>query len=302
MIVSRMDKAEAEEDKQQNGRNLDQYHDVVGPCGLAYTAHQHDGQQQHDQKRRNIEPSVPTRGIDVLALQVLQAKRQIRRREPLGRQRQSHPVQQRDDVRRKADADAHIAEGVLENEVPADDPSHKFAKRGVGVGIGRPRDRDHRREFRVAESGQCADDRDKNQRDRQRGPSTRASGNCSMMQQQIDDRRVCPGGQRCRIAADGNANNGEDPRPNHSADAQRRQRNRPQRLLQRVLRLLRLQDQLVDRLRCKDLPGQRARSCLQKNWCGAIQLHIAISNAMQSSSSRAVVRYDIFRSRLRSAE
>ena len=26
----------------------------------------------------------------------------------------------------------------------------------------------------------------------------------------------------------------------------------------------------------KDLPGQRARSCLQKNWCGAFQLHIAI--------------------------
>src|SRR5579862_2269973 len=44
---------------------------------------------------------------------------------------------------------------------------------------------------------------------------------------------------------------------------------------------LRFGDQLVNRLGPEDLPGQRARSCLQKNWCGAFQLQMRFQNAMQ---------------------
>ncbi len=47
------------------------------------------------------------------------------------------------------------------------------------------------------------------------------------------------------------------PDPMTDADAQRRQRDRAQRLLQRVLRPLRFGDQLVDGFCRKDLSGQR---------------------------------------------
>ena len=35
---------------------------------------------------------------------------------------QAEPVEQVDDVRGKADTDAHVGEGVFEDQVPADDP------------------------------------------------------------------------------------------------------------------------------------------------------------------------------------
>ena len=95
-------------------------------------------------------------------------------------------------MRGKADAHAHVTEGVLEDQVPADDPGHQLAKRRVGVGVSRARNRDHGRQLRIAEPSQRADDRHQNKRDRQRGTSAGTSGNCSVMQQQIDDRRVCP--------------------------------------------------------------------------------------------------------------
>ena len=113
-----------------------------------------------------------------------------------------------------------------------------------------------------------------------------------MMQQQIDDRRVPEGSQSSRTATDRNPNNGKDPRSNHRADAKSSQRNRPQRLFQRVFRSLRFRDQFVDRLGSKDLPGQRARSCLLKNWCGAFQLHLRARSAAIDTAALQLSKID----------
>src|ERR1700733_15042209 len=86
-------------------------------------------------------------------------------------------------------------------------------------------------------------------------------------QQQIHNRRIRPRRRGSWIPTDSDANNGKDSRSNNRADTQRRQRYRPQRLLQRVLGPLRFRDQFVDRLRCKDLPAQRVRS---SNRIGAV--------------------------------
>jgi hypothetical protein len=88
-----------------------------------------------------------------------------------------------------------------------------------------------------------------------------------MMEQQIDNRRVRPRRRSSGISTDSNANNGKNSRSNDRANSERRQRYRPQRLLKRVLRPFRFRDQFVDRLRCKDLPGQRVRS---SNRIGAV--------------------------------
>jgi hypothetical protein len=76
-------------------------------------------------------------------------------------------------------------------------------------------------------------------------------------EEEVDDRRLRPGGLLRGIAADGGADDGEDARSDDDADAQRRERDRSKRLLQRVLRQLRFADQLVDGFRGKDLAGQK---------------------------------------------
>ena len=70
---------------------------------------------------------------------------------------------------------AHIADGVLEDQVPADDPGDEFAHGGVGVGVGAAGDGDHGGEFGVAEAGEAADDGDEDEA-RGRGRGRRRGG------------------------------------------------------------------------------------------------------------------------------
>ena len=70
----------------------------------------------------------------------------------------AEPLKKRFNVRCEADADAHVGEGVFEDEVPADDPGDELAEGGVGVCVGRASDGDHRSQFRVAQTGEDADD------------------------------------------------------------------------------------------------------------------------------------------------
>ena len=60
-----------------------------------------------------------------------------------------------DEVARPAHADRRRADGVLEHQVPADDPGDQLAERGVAVGVRAAGDRDHARELRVAEPGEA---------------------------------------------------------------------------------------------------------------------------------------------------
>ena len=67
-------------------------------------------------------------------------------------------VQQSGEVAGPADRDRRGGEGVLEHEVPADEPGHHLAERRVGIGIGAARDGQHGRELRVAQARECAGD------------------------------------------------------------------------------------------------------------------------------------------------
>ena len=72
------------------------------------------------------------------------------------RQRDAEAGQQPLHVAAPADGDGHRADGVFENQVPADHPRHQLAERRVGVGVGAAGDRDHRGELGVAQRGKGA--------------------------------------------------------------------------------------------------------------------------------------------------
>ena len=119
-------------------------------------------------------------------------------REP-GRHRDAEVAQQLAEVARPPDRHADVAHRVLDDQVPADDPRHQLAERGVGVGVGRARDRHHRGELGVAERGEAAGDRGEQERE--------------------DDRRAGAGAER--VADDRGAGRGEDAGADGGADAER---------------------------------------------------------------------------------
>ncbi len=226
MIVRRMNKAHAHEDEGQDGGDLQQDHDVVGLRRLANAAHQDDRQQQHDEKRGNVEAEVPTRRIQRVVLQIGEAAGQIGGRDPAQRGMPAKPVERRGHVRRKTDANGHVADCVFQDQVPADDPRDQLAHGGVGVGVGAAGDGDHRGQLGIAQPGERADDRHQDQRKRQRRTCAGAPKRRRVMHDVIRQRAVEDGGGVEFLSGDGRAHDGEDAGANDRADAEPGQRPR----------------------------------------------------------------------------
>jgi hypothetical protein len=206
----------------------------------------------------------------------------------------AEPVEQVDDVRGKANADAHVGEGVLEDEVPADDPGDEFAERGVGVGVGRAGDGDHAREFGVAEAGEAADDGDQDKRERKCGTRARPAGDgtdvpVKALDDEVDDGGLIPGAGGCRVAADGGADDGEDARADDGSDTERGERDGTEGLFKRVLRGFGVGDQLVDRFGGEDLAGQGCGP-RRVGWCGVDSMRK--QNGRSLSSARCGLSKD----------
>ncbi len=93
-----------------------------------------------------------------------------------------HPVRQAPaegsdqevDVLRHTDRDHRHDRGVLQQQVPADEPADRLAKCRVAVGVGRPGLRDHPAELGVGERRTGAGDAGDDERDGDRGPGGRA--------------------------------------------------------------------------------------------------------------------------------
>ncbi len=114
------------------------------------------------------------------------------------RELHAEAVEQGDHVPRPGDGHRGVADGVLEEQVPADDPGDQLAQRGVGVRVGAARHRDHGGELGVAERGEGADDG---------------------RQDEGEDERRARAGPR-RVPRGGAADGGEDARADDGADAQ----------------------------------------------------------------------------------
>ena len=216
-----MDEAGAGDDEHQDRRDLEQNHDVVGAGGFADTPHQHDGENQHDEKGGEIETEMPARLVDGVALQVGKAGRQKRGRDPARAGMHAEPIHEIDDVGGEADAHRHVADGVFQDQVPTDDPGDQFSHGGVGVGIGAAGDGNHGRQLGIAEPGEGADDRHQHDGKGQCRPSARAARQGMVVHQVIQQRRVQDRGGIKFLARDRGADHGENSRTDHRADAQR---------------------------------------------------------------------------------
>ncbi len=172
----------------------------------------------------------------------------------------AEPIHEIDDVGGKADAYSHVADGVLEDEIPTDDPGDQFAHGGVGVGVRAAGNGNHRRQLRVAEPGEGADDRHQHDGKGQSRscPWTACQG--VVVHQVIEQRSIQNGGGIELLPRDGGADDGKNPRADHRTDAQRGQRPGAKRFLETVLGELRVADQLVDRFGCEQLLSQRLGS------------------------------------------
>ena len=77
-------------------------------------------------------------------------------------------------------------------------------------------------------------------------------------EEEVDDRRLGPGGSLGGVAADGGADDGEDAGADDGADAERGEGDGTEGLLEGVFGALALVDELVDGLGGEDLAGQLA--------------------------------------------
>ena len=168
----------------------------------------------------------------------------------------AEPLERRRHVRRESDAHRHVADGVFQDQVPADDPGDQLAHGRVGVGVGAAGDRNHRRQLGIAEPGKRADDRHQHERNRQRRTSSGTAQRGRVMHDVVGQRGVQDRRGIELLSGDRGADDGEDAGANHRADTQRGERPRAERLLQPMFRLLRLGDQLVNGLAREELVRQ----------------------------------------------
>ena len=174
-------------------------------------------------------------------------------------------------MRGETHAHGHVADGVFQDQVPADDPGDELAHRGIGVGVGAAGDRDHRRQLGIAQRGEAADNRDQHQRQRQRRARAGTAECRRVMDDVIRERAVQDGGCVEFLPGDRGADNGEDAGADDCADAESGERPRPERLLEPMFRLLRVGDQLVNGLARENLfrqgiaPGSGGIGCLNSN-------------------------------------
>jgi len=216
-----LDEAGSGKDEDQNGGHLDEDHDVVGACRFADAADQDHGENHDDEEGGDVEAEVPAGFVEVVAGEVLQSGGEISGRDPFGGRIDAEPVEEIYDVSGKADTDTHVAEGVFENQIPADDPGDEFAERGVGVGVGRAGNGNHGGQFGVTKAGEDADDGYENEREREGRTGAGAAGERGVEEEVVEERRIADGRRVEFLSGHGGADDREDARADDGADAER---------------------------------------------------------------------------------
>ena len=124
-------------------------------------------------------------------------------------------------MRGKADANGHVANGVFEYQVPADNPGNEFAHSGVGVRVRTASDWDHGGELCVTNRSEATRDCDKDERKGDRGASAGSAKRRGVVNKILEQRRVEDGRSLEFLSGDSCANDGENAGADYSADAER---------------------------------------------------------------------------------
>ena len=247
----------ADDDEERDDRELQDHHRGVEPGALADAAHQHPRDRKATMRKagrlKMSGHAEQVRRVRRGLRRAEDAARQARRPSPAGLRRRPgarglgracgsrcrarramsrpKPAQQLLEVARPRDGDGDVADGVLDDQVPADDPRDQLAERGVGVGVGRSGDRHHRRELGVAERREAAGDGREHEREHERRAGAEVVGAAG------------------RRRADRREDAGADDR----ADAERGELHRTERPLELLVSALRVANQPVERLDAKDV-------------------------------------------------
>ena len=149
--VGRLHIERADADHRQHHGHLDHHDHRVHPRRFRNAAHQQQRDHGDDGNGRQVgEPR--HRGA------IGQHHALERRCHQARRQGKAPVLQQRADIARPAHRDGGRAHRVFQHQVPADDPGHQLAHRGIGVGVGAAGNRDHAGQLAVAHAGQAAAD------------------------------------------------------------------------------------------------------------------------------------------------
>ena len=219
-------------DPREEARPTDDRTDLAR--ALADADVQQPGDEEDDDRRRDVEQDRDAQ--DARGRLEESVNRGIRReerrpipvREPV-RQRDPEPREQRREIAAPGNRDGNVADGVLQNQVPADHPRDQLAERGVRIGIRAPRLRDHGRQLCIAERRQTAHDAEQDEREDQRRPGAVANH--------------VPVGMN--LARGGGADGREDAGADHRADREEDQIPGAERALQ-PSRMLGLDGQVAD--------------------------------------------------------
>ena len=204
-VIGGVDELPADADHQQHNRDLGDDDDRVDGGRFRDTANQQRRQKSQDDDGGDVDDAVHAVG-----------RRLERRMAPFIGNVQPDVLEHLVEVLAPGDGHGRGADGVLENQVPADNPGDELAHRRVRVRVGASRDRNHRRELGVAQARERAPDAGHHERDGHR--RTRPLGDC------------CGGSH-------------EEPGADDRADAERDERARAERPFQRRLAAARNVDQ-----------------------------------------------------------
>ncbi len=161
----------------------------------------------------------------------------VPRGEPVGKVHAEVP-EERLEIIPPRDRHGHVADRVLENQVPPDDPRDHLTERRVRVGIGAAGLGNHRRQLGVAEAGQGTADAQQNEREHERRSRPRAH-------------HVAGG---IILAGGGGADRTENAGADHSPDREHDQIAGTEDAAQRMRRVELAHQELGDRLALEELP------------------------------------------------
>ncbi len=219
VVVGRVEVDHADDDEQRQHDQLDDHHDVVGRRALAGAAQQQPGDEHHDGERRHVDQDRDAGDVRRRLQQPVhrrigaEQRRAVAGRQPRPAAR-AEAAEQRLEVVAPGDRHRDVADGVLEDQVPADDPGDELAERRVGVRVGAAGLRDHRGQFRVAERRRA--------RRRRRAAGTRGPAPARRLPDDLAVRADLPGRRRADRAEDAGADHGADRQHDQVAGAERR--------------------------------------------------------------------------------
>ncbi len=233
----------ADPDEEEQREDLQDDDDVVEASRLLHPPHEKPRDGGGDEHREEVEDDGHAEECRVLEVGLVgdRALRAQRARAPLrgepcgedrravvgghpGRDLETQTQEQLAEVGGPGDRDGDVADRVLQDQVPADDPGHRLAQGGVAVRVGGAGDRHQARELRVAQRAEAAGDRGEEDRQHHPGAGGRAA--------------------RARRRA---AQGGEDAGPDDRPDPEGREVPAVQGLLEAVLLVTALGDEGIER-------------------------------------------------------